>query len=124
MEKLVILGTVIAGHTAALYSSRANLKPIVISGPEEGGQLMLTTDVENYPGFPEGILGPDLVEKCKKQAQKFGTKYLVDWVEKLNKIKDGYELVLSSKKKIKTRTLVIATGASARWLGIPSEQKY
>lgn len=124
MEKVVILGTGIAGCTAAIYTARANLNPLMISGPEDGGQLTLTTDVENFPGFPDGVQGPALVEMCKKQAERFGTRFKVDIASEFKKIKNGFELSLISGEKIQTKTLIIATGASARWLGIPSEEKY
>jgi len=124
MENVVILGTGIAGCTAAIYTARANLNPLVISGPEDGGQLTLTTEVENFPGFPEGVQGPALVEMCKKQAEKFGTKFKVDIASEFKKIKNGFELNLLGGEKIQTKTLIVATGASARWLGIPSEEKY
>lgn len=123
MRKLIILGSGIAGCTAAIYAARAELSPLVLSGPEDGGQLMLTTEVENFPGFPEGVTGPDLVEKCKKQAQKFGAQFDYGIVKSVRKIENGFELELPDKN-IQTETLIIATGASARWLGIPSEEKY
>ena len=124
METLIILGTGIAGLTAAIYAARANLSPLLISGPEDGGQLTLTTEVENFPGFPEGIQGPELINVCKKQAERFGARFKVDIVAEFNKIKKGFELTLMSGEKIQTKALIIATGASARWLGIPSEEKY
>jgi thioredoxin reductase (NADPH) len=124
MEKVTILGTGIAGLTAAIYAARANLAPLLISGMEDGGQLTLTTDVENFPGFPDGIQGPELINNCKKQAEKFGAKFLVDLVIQMNPINDGFELNLQSGETIQTKTLIIATGASARWLGITSEDKY
>ena len=124
MEKVVILGTGIAGCTAAIYTARANLNPLMISGPEDGGQLTLTTDVENFPGFPDGVQGPALVEMCKKQAERFGTRFKVDIATECKKVKNGFELVLMGGEKIQTKTLIVATGASARWLGIPSEEKY
>ncbi|MDO8511254.1 MAG: thioredoxin-disulfide reductase [Nanoarchaeota archaeon] len=124
MEKVVILGTGIAGCTAAIYSARANLNPLIISGPEDGGQLTLTTDVENFPGFPEGVQGPALVEMCKKQAERFGTRFKVDIATECKKVKNGFELILMGGEKIQTKTLIVSTGASARWLGIPSEEKY
>ncbi len=124
MEKVLILGTGIAGCTAAIYTARANLHPLVISGPEDGGQLTLTTDVENFPGFPEGVQGPELVERCKKQAERFGARFKVDIASEFKKIKNGFELSLMSGEKVQTKTLIVSTGASARWLGIPSEEKY
>ncbi len=124
METLTILGTGIAGLTAAIYAARANLSPLLISGPEDGGQLTLTTDVENFPGFPEGIQGPELINTCKKQAERFGARFKVDMVTEFNQIQKGFELTLMSGEKIQTKALIIATGASARWLGIPSEEKY
>ena len=124
MEKVIILGTGIAGCTAAIYAARANLSPLIISGPEDGGQLTLTTDVENFPGFPDGVQGPALVEMCKKQAERFGTRFKVDIASEFKKVKNGFELGLLSGKKIQTKTLIVSTGASARWLGIPSEEKY
>ncbi len=124
MENIVILGTGIAGLTAAIYTARANLSPLLISGPEDGGQLTLTTEVENFPGFEQGIQGPELITICKKQAERFGAKFKIDIVTGLNQIKHGFELTLMSEEKIQTKAVIIATGASARWLGIPSEEKY
>ncbi len=124
MEKLVIVGAGISGLTAAIYAARANLKPLVISGKEEGGQLMLTTKIENYPGFPEGIMGPELVSKCKEQAKKFGTRFKDGNLEKFEvKPNNTYELAVEGEK-IEAQSVIIATGASARKLGIESEQKY
>ena len=124
MENVVILGSGIAGCTAAVYAARASLSPLVISGAEDGGQLMLTTYVENFPGFPGGVQGPVLVENCKKQAEKFGAKFKTDIVNEFIEVEDGFELVLMTGEKVKTKTLIIATGASARWLGLSSEEKY
>ncbi len=123
MEKLVILGSGIAGLTAALYAARANLDPIVISGYEEGGQLMLTTVVENYPGFPDGVMGPELIQKMKDQAKKFGAKFKSAEAKGFNVQKDHVEIV-TSEETIKTTMLIITTGASARWLDIPSEKQF
>lgn len=124
MEKVVILGSGISGCTAAIYAARADLTPLAISGPEDGGQLTLTTGVENFPGFPDGVQGPKLAEMCKKQAERFGARFLVDMVTSVKKNKAGFELTLSGGKKIQSKTLIVSTGASARWLGIPSEEKY
>ena len=124
MENVIILGTGIAGLTAAIYIARANLSPLLISGQEDGGQLMLTTEVENFPGFPDGINGQDLVANSKKQAEKFGAKFKTDIAEDFNPIDGGFEISLMGGDKIQTKTIIIATGASARWLGIPSEEKY
>jgi len=124
MESLVILGTGIAGLTAAIYAARANLSPLIISGPEDGGQLTLTSDVENFPGFPEGIKGPELIERCKKQAERFGAKFKLALVEKIKQKKDSFTITLDDKTTLDTKSIIIATGASARWLGIPSEEKY
>ena len=124
MENVIILGTGISGCTAAIYTARANLNPIVISGSEDGGQLTLTTDVENFPGFPDGVQGPELVQMAKKQAERFGTRFIIDIVTDFKPIDGGYELILTSGDKLQTKTVIISTGASARWLGIPSEEKF
>jgi thioredoxin reductase (NADPH) len=114
------MGTGCAGLTAALYCARANLKPLVLQGHEPGGQLSLTTLVENFPGFPEGIYGPELVDNIRKQAEKFGAEYAAGVVTKAQL--GGHPFVLAADgKEIRTRTLIIASGASARWLGLPSE---
>ncbi|MDP3734096.1 MAG: thioredoxin-disulfide reductase [Nanoarchaeota archaeon] len=123
MEKVVILGTGIAGLTAAIYTARANLSPLVISGNEDGGQLTLTTDVENFPGFPDGIQGPELITITKKQAARFGARFKIDFVTGITKSNHHFKLLLSGETII-TESIIITTGASARWLGIPSEEKY
>jgi thioredoxin reductase (NADPH) len=120
IRNVVIIGSGCAGHTAALYSARANLKPLVIEGHEPGGQLGLTTLVENFPGFPEGIQGPELVENMRKQAKRFGADYRIGHVVKADLSKHPIELSVG-KDTIYTRTLIIASGASARWLGLPNE---
>jgi len=117
------LGSGIAGLTAALYTSRGNLNPLVISGKDEGGQLMLTTEVENFPGFPDGIMGPELVDKTRKQAEKFGTKFHAGHVKAVRKVENHIE-VETDNETFKTSTLIVATGASARWLGIESEKQF
>jgi thioredoxin reductase (NADPH) len=118
----VILGTGCAGLTAAIYAARANLKPLVLEGHEPGGQLSITTLVENFPGWPEGIQGPDLIEKMKLQATRFGADIQMGHLHSVDFSKRPLTLYLSNKEAIHTRTLIIASGASARWLGLPSEQ--
>jgi thioredoxin reductase (NADPH) len=115
IRNVVIVGSGCAGHTAALYSARANLKPLVLEGHEPGGQLGLTTLVENFPGFPEGIQGPELIENMRKQATRFGADYHIGHVVKADLSKHPFELTFG-KETVQTRTLVIASGASARWL--------
>jgi thioredoxin reductase (NADPH) len=128
LSNVVIIGSGCSGLTAALYAARANLKPIVIDGHEPGGQLALTTLVENFPGFPEGIQGPELIENMRKQAEHFGAELRSGHVvkvdmsqKKLDIGKQPIEIDLG-REKLLTRTLIIASGASARWLGLPSEQ--
>lgn len=121
MEKLVILGTGPAGLTAAIYSARANLMPVVIEGPQPGGQLTTTTDIENYPGFPEGIGGFDLIELMKKQATRFGARFISAGVVEASLTPRNHQVVLDSGEQIQTLALIIATGATARYLGLPSE---
>jgi len=120
IRDVVIIGSGCAGHTAALYTARANLKPLVIEGHEPGGQLGMTTLVENFPGFPEGIQGPALVENMRKQATRFGAEYRIGHLAKADLSKQPLELSIG-KHTIQTRTLIIASGASARWLGLPNE---
>jgi len=122
LRNVVIIGSGCAGNTAAIYTARANLKPLVISGHEAGGQLSLTTLVENFPGFPEGINGPDLVENMKKQAQNFGAEYMHGAVTDTDLSTRPFRVNVDGEW-IQTRTLIIASGASARWLGLPNEQK-
>src|ERR1700692_1040328 len=117
----VILGTGCAGLTAAIYAARANLKPLVLEGHEPGGQLSITTLVENFPGWPEGIQGPDLIEKMKLQATRFGADIQMGHLHSVDFSKRPLTLFLG-KEPVHTRTLIIASGASARWLGLPSEQ--
>jgi thioredoxin reductase (NADPH) len=122
MRNVVIIGSGCAGNTAAIYTARANLKPLVVSGHEAGGQLSLTTLVENFPGFPEGIHGPELVENMKKQAQNFGAEYLYGAVMDTDFSTRPFRLNVEGEW-IETRTVIIASGASARWLGLESEYK-
>ena len=121
VHDVVIIGSGCAGHTAALYTARAKLKPLVIEGHEPGGQLSLTTLVENFPGFPDGIQGPELIENMRRQAGRFGAHYQLGQIEKADLSTRPFSLHVG-KETIQTRTLIIATGATARWLGLPSEQ--
>ncbi|MEP6568652.1 MAG: thioredoxin-disulfide reductase [Acidobacteriota bacterium] len=128
-REVVIIGSGPAGLTAAIYSGRASLKPLLIDAPPDaekqttpGGQLMITTDVENFPGFPEGIQGPDLMEQFRKQAERFGTEFLEEWITEVDLSERPFKLQ-TSNYTINAATLIIATGASAKWLGIPGEAK-
>jgi thioredoxin reductase (NADPH) len=121
IRNVVVMGSGCSGHTAALYTARANLKPLVIEGHEPGGQLSLTTLVENFPGFPEGIQGPELIENMRKQASRFGAEYQLGHVSRVDLSRRPFSLQVG-KETIQTRTLIIASGASARWLGLPHEQ--
>lgn len=122
MHNVVIIGSGCAGNTAAIYAARASMNPLVISGHEPGGQLSLTTEVENFPGFPEGIQGPQLVENMKQQAIRFGAVYRDGKVDEADLSKRPFRLRIEDEW-IETSTLIVASGASARWLGLPNEQK-
>jgi len=122
IRNVVIMGSGCAGHTAALYTGRAKLNPLVIEGHEPGGQLSLTTLVENFPGFPEGIQGPELVENMRKQAARFGAEYRLGHVTCVDLSERPFRIHISHEV-IHARTLIIASGASARWLGLPHEQQ-
>ena len=121
MEKVIIVGTGCAGLTAAIYAARANFAPLVLEGHEPGGQLSITTLVENFPGWPEGIQGPQLIENMKLQATRFGAEFRMGHLSAADLSKHPFVLKVGADT-IHTRTLVIASGASARWLGLPSEQ--
>ena len=121
MRDVVIIGSGCAGLTAAIYAARANLKPLVIDGVEIGGQLSLTTLVENFPGFPEGVQGPDLIQRMRDQAARFGSEYRAGQVTVADLSKRPFTLTLDGET-IQTKTLIIASGASARWLGLDSER--
>jgi thioredoxin reductase (NADPH) len=118
----VILGTGCAGLTAAIYTARGNLKPLVVDGHEPGGQLSLTTLVENFPGFPDGIMGPDLIENMRQQATRFGAEITHGHLASANLMERPFKLDFGGGKTLLTHTLIIATGASARWLGLPNEK--
>lgn len=121
-RSIVIIGSGPAGLTAALYSARANLAPLVIEGFEAGGQLMLTTEVENFPGFVDGIMGPDLMDVFRKQSARFGTEYLTDDVSEVDFTKSPFEISVG-KDLYRARSVIISTGASARWIGLENETR-
>tara|TARA_B100000029_G_C17554374_1_gene951221 strand:+ start:976 stop:1926 length:951 start_codon:yes stop_codon:yes gene_type:complete len=123
-SKLLILGSGPAGYTAAIYASRAMLDPILLTGIEPGGQMTITTDVENYPGFADIVQGPWLMDQMKEQAESVGTRILFDTIVKVDLSKRPYELISDSKKIYSCDALIIATGAQAKWLGLKSEEKY
>ena len=122
-KKVIIIGSGPAGYTAALYASRANLEPLVIEGSQPGGQLTTTTDVENFPGFPEGIMGPELMANMKKQAERFGTQYLSTFVSKCDLSKRPFKIQCENGDEFLAETLIISTGASAKYLGLPNEME-
>jgi thioredoxin reductase (NADPH) len=122
MHNVVIIGSGCAGLTAAIYAARANLKPLVIDGHEQGGQLSLTTHVENYPGFPDGIMGPELIESMRKQAQRFGAVFKAGAVSEVDLTQRPFKIT-AGKDSYETKTLIVAAGASARLLGLPGERE-
>jgi len=122
MHNLIIIGSGPAGWTAAIYAARAELKPLLFEGSEPGGQLLTTTDVENYPGFPKGILGPELMSACKEQAKRFGTEIIGAIVDSVRLNADGTYTVTANKKEYQTKAVILSTGASARRLGLESEK--
>jgi thioredoxin reductase (NADPH) len=122
VRNLIVIGSGPAGFTAALYAARANLEPLVLKGLEAGGQLMLTTDVENYPGFADGILGPELMDQMEKQAARFGAEILSVHVTRVDLSSRPFG-VWAGDQEWRARTIVIATGATARWLGVPGEEQ-
>lgn len=119
----LIIGSGPAGYTAAIYAARANLKPVLITGLEQGGQLMNTTDVENYPGYPNGILGPEMMEDFRKQAERMGTDIRFGYVNKVDFTGPIHKVWMDETKEILAKTVIISTGATAKWLGIPSETR-
>jgi thioredoxin reductase (NADPH) len=119
-RNVIVIGSGPAGFTAALYAARANLEPLVLKGLEAGGQLMLTTDVENYPGFADGLLGPELMDQMEKQAARFGAEILPVHVTQVD-LSDRPFVVKSGDQEWHTKTIIVATGATARWLGVPGE---
>jgi thioredoxin reductase (NADPH) len=122
MSKVAIIGSGPAGYTAGIYAARANLEPVLFEGLESGGQLMLTTDVENYPGFVDGIMGPELMQVFKQQAERFGTVIKTEFIDSIEKTDEGFKLK-SSKEEYMFDTVILAPGASARWLGVKGEKE-
>ena len=125
MEKhnVIIVGSGPAGYTAAIYAARANMKPVMYMGLEPGGQLMQTTDVENYPGYPEGIMGPQMMNDFKAQAERFGTEIRYGMITKVDFSKRPFTLTIDEDKQVQAESVILATGASAKWLGLESEKR-
>jgi len=124
VRDVVIMGTGPAGLTAAIYTGRTNLKPLVIDGVQPGGQLMITSEIENFPGFPSGIRGPELMDKFREQAARFDVEFALGNVREVDLSRKPFCLYLDDEREVLTRSLIIATGANARWLGLPSEEQY
>jgi thioredoxin reductase (NADPH) len=120
---LIIVGGGPAGYTAALYAARANLAPLVIEGFNWGGQLMITSDVENYPGYPDGVMGPEMMAEFRRQAERFGAEFVTDDVTRVDFSERPFRVWVEGEEHT-ARTVIIATGASARWLGLPGETHY
>ena len=121
-RRIVIVGSGPAGYTAAIYAGRAELEPVVVAGHQFGGQLMLTTDVENYPGFPEGVSGPEMMELFQKQAERFGAKVLLEDATEVDLSKRPFR-VTTAEHAFTADAVILATGATAKWIGLPSEQR-
>lgn len=122
-EKVIIIGSGPAGYTAAIYTSRANLSPLLFEGDQPGGQLMTTTDVENYPGFADGVMGPEMMQIFRKQAERFGTKMVSQLVEKVDFSQRPFK-VWSNGKEYRAQTVIVSTGATAKLLNLPTEKQY
>jgi thioredoxin reductase (NADPH) len=123
VKELIIIGGGPAGYTAALYAARANLEPLVIEGFQWGGQLMITSDVENYPGYPDGVMGPEMMAEFRRQAERFGTEFVTDDVTRVDFSGSPFRVWVDDTE-YQSKAVVVATGASARWLGLPGEQHY
>jgi thioredoxin reductase (NADPH) len=120
----LIIGSGPAGYTAAIYAARADLKPVMITGMQMGGQLTQTTDVENFPGYPGGVMGPEMMEDFRKQAERFGTDIRFGYVSSVDFSGNVHKVVVDDTKTILADTVIVSTGAAAKWLGLPSEEKY
>src|SRR5215467_3456653 len=123
VRDLIVIGGGPAGYTAALYAARANLSPLVIEGFNWGGQLMITSDVENYPGYPDGVMGPEMMAEFRRQAERFGTEFVTDDVTRVDFSERPFRIWVE-KDEYLAKAVIVATGASARWLGIPGEQQF
>jgi thioredoxin reductase (NADPH) len=123
VRELIIIGGGPAGYTAALYAARANLEPLVIEGFQWGGQLMITSDVENYPGYPDGVMGPEMMAEFRRQAERFGTEFVMDDVSRVDFAERPFRVWVEDTE-YRANAVIVATGASARWLGLPGEQQY
>ncbi len=121
--KVLIIGSGPAGYTAAIYAARAGMSPVLYTGGQPGGQLTITTDVENYPGYPEGIMGPEMMEDFRKQAERFGTQVRYGLVTKVDFSARPHQVIVDDQKTIHADTVLISTGASAKWLGLESETR-
>jgi thioredoxin reductase (NADPH) len=124
IHNCVIIGSGPAGYTAAVYAARANMDPVVYTGPEPGGQLMITTDVENYPGYPDGVMGPKMMEDFQKQAERFGTKVIYEKIAKVDFTGPVHKIYNEAGDETLAHTVIISTGASAKWLGLESEKEF
>src|SRR5262252_10800402 len=122
VREVIIIGGGPAGYTAALYSARANLRPLVIEGFQWGGQLMITSDVENYPGYPDGVMGPEMMQDFRRQAERFGAEFVTDDVTSVDFSERPFRISVD-RDEYRARSVIVATGASARWLGLESEER-
>ncbi|MBO9542020.1 thioredoxin-disulfide reductase [bacterium] len=123
IENVLIIGAGPAGYTAGIYAARANLNPILFEGTQPGGQLMTTTDVENFPGFPDGVQGPEMMQLFRAQAERFGTRIVTDFIDRVDFSNMPFKVWDSKGQLFEARSIIIATGASAMWLGLPSEER-